>query len=113
MLWNEIRYHIHYRLPAIIDFILFGLSMSFIAAVLLGLVAVYIEYGVAVFGVAIISLCLVGLLSGRRTQVYCDNDSAPFVLGGDSKQSLPPPGKQALPGPGPEQIGRALPRPKK
>jgi hypothetical protein len=73
MLWNEIRYHIHYRLPAIIDFILFVLSMSFIAAVLLGLVAVYVEYGLAVFGVAVAILCIIGFWSERRSQVYFDH----------------------------------------
>jgi hypothetical protein len=108
MLWNAIRNHIHYRLPGIIDFVLFVAAMTMIAAVLLGLVAVYVTYGIAVFGVAVAILCIIGFLSERRSPVYSGHgDDAP----------LPPPGNQALPPPAAPQIGRsrrlALPEPKK
>jgi hypothetical protein len=103
MFWNEIRDHIRERLPAIVDFILFGMALTMIASVLLGLAWLYVEYGGALFGVAVVLVCLLGLLSGRRAPVYSDNGE-PFILGGDSQ---PPPGKQALPSSSTPQIGRS------
>jgi hypothetical protein len=49
MFWNEIRNHIRERLPAIVDFILFGMALTMIALVLLGLLWLYVEYGMALF----------------------------------------------------------------
>jgi hypothetical protein len=100
MLWNAIRNHIHYRLPGIIDFVLFVAAMTMIAAVLLGLVAIYVEYGLAVFGVAVAIFCVISFLAERRSPVYYERGSDKLML---------PPGKQALPQPGPPQIGRAPP----
>jgi hypothetical protein len=109
MFWNEIRDHIRERLPAIIDFILFGAALTMIAAVLLGLAWLYVEYGTALFWLGVVSVCLAGLLSGRRAPVYFDDGGGPSVLGGDNQPRLPPPGTP--------QIGRsqrpALPGPKK
>jgi hypothetical protein len=116
MLWNAIRNHIHYRLPGIMDFVLFVAAMTMVAAVLLGLVAVYVEYGMFVFwaGVGIIIIC--AILNERRRPIYTATGGWPELFG-DSQPSLPPPGKPALPAPGPRQLGqaqrRALPGPKK
>jgi hypothetical protein len=116
MLWNVIRNHIHYRLPGIIDFVLFVAAMTMVATVLFGLVWLYVEYGMFLFcvGAGVIIIC--AILNERRRPVYFGDGGDPFVLGGD-KPSLPPPAKQALPPPGPRQIGqaqrRALPGPKK
>ena len=104
MFWNEIRNHIRERLPAIVDFILFGMATTMIAVVLLGLSWLYVEYGMVIFWVGVVSVCLLGLLSGRRAPVYLAEDD--FRLW-DDKPSLPPPGKQALPPPGTQQIGRS------
>jgi hypothetical protein len=104
MFWNEIRHHIRERLPAIVDFVLFAMALTVIAVVLLGLSWLYVEYGGALFGVAVALFCLLGLLSGLRAPVYSDHGKV-FRLGGDPK--LPPPGKQALPPPGKSQIGRS------
>jgi hypothetical protein len=41
MFWNEIPDHIRERLPAIVDFILFGMALTIIAVVLLGLTWLY------------------------------------------------------------------------
>jgi hypothetical protein len=69
---------------------------------------VYVTYGIAVFGVAVAVLCIIGLCSERRSPVYFDHGGDKLML---------PPGKQALPPPGAPQIGRsrrpALPGPKK
>ena len=102
MFWNQIRDHIRERLPAIVDFVLFAMALTVIALVLLGLSWLYVEYGGALFGVAVALVCLLSLLSGLRAPVYSD-DGKVFRLGGDLQ--LPPPGKQALPPPGKSQIG--------
>jgi hypothetical protein len=104
MFWNEIRNHIRERLPAIVDFILFGMALTMIAVVLLGLSWLYVEYGMALFWLGVVSVCGIGLLSGRRAPVYLAEDDSRLW---DDKPSLPPPGKQALPLPGTPQIGRA------
>jgi hypothetical protein len=104
MFWNEIRNHIRERLPAIVDFILFGMALTMIAVVLLGLSWLYVEYGMVIFLVGVVSVCFLGLLSGRRAPVYLAEDD--FRLW-DDKPMLPSPGKQALPPPGPPQIGRS------
>jgi hypothetical protein len=104
MFWNEIRNHIRERLPAIVDFILFGMALTMIAVVLLGLSSLYVEYGMALFWLGVVSVCGIGLLSGRRAPVYLAEDDSRLW---DDKPSLPPPGKQALPLPGTPQIGRA------
>jgi hypothetical protein len=115
MIWNEIRDHLRERLPAIIDLVLYIVFMAMVMAVLLGVVWLYVEYGMFLFlvGVGIIIIC--GILNERRGTVYTGSEGWPGVFG-DGQPSLPPPGKNALPGPGPAQIGRsqrpALPGPK-
>jgi hypothetical protein len=104
MFWNEIRGHIRERLPAIVDFILFGMALTIIAVVLLGLAWLYVEYGMVIFWVGVVSVCAIGLLSGRRAPVYMAEHD--FRLW-DDKPSLPPPGKRVLPSPGTPQIGRS------
>jgi hypothetical protein len=104
MIWNEIRNHLRERLPAIVDFILYIAAMTMIAAVLLGLSWLYVEYGMALFLVGAGLICLVGLLGERRRPVYFEGE--PLRLGGNTPV-LPPPGEQALPARGPRQIGRA------
>jgi hypothetical protein len=42
-----------------------------------------VEYGMALFWVAVALVCLLGFLSGRGTPVYF-GDSGPLVLGGDN-----------------------------
>jgi hypothetical protein len=116
MFWNEIRDHIRERLPAVVDFILFGMALTMIAVVLLGLSWLYVEYGGALFGVAIALVCILGLWRERRAPIYFD-EGGPLVLGGD-KPALPPPGKKALSAPAVPQVARssqrpALPGPKK
>jgi hypothetical protein len=113
MFWNAIRNHIHYRLPGIIDFLLFAAAMTFVAAVLLGLVALYVEYGMFLFWVGVGAVCLAAILSERRRPVYTGG-GGPWEAFGSSG---PAPGKNALPPPGARQIGqvrrRELPGPKK
>jgi hypothetical protein len=102
MFWNEIRDHIRERLPAIVDFILFGMALTIIAVVLLGLTWLYVEYGMAAL-----------LARGRVTlrhrplvwapRAYLAEDDSRLW---DDKPSLPPPGKR-VPPPGTPQIGRA------
>ena len=93
MFWNEIRNHIRERLPAIVDFILFGMAL---------------------FWLGVVSVCGIGLLSGRRAPVYLAEDDSRLW---DDKATLLPPGRQALPPAAAPQIGRsrrpALPDPKK
>jgi hypothetical protein len=116
MIWNEIRNHLRERLPAIIDFLLYTAAMAMVAAVLLGLTWLYVEYGMFVFwaGVGIIIIC--AILNERRRPIYTASGGWPELFG-DSQPSLPPPGKRALPAPAAPQIGRsrrpALPGPKK
>jgi hypothetical protein len=116
MFWNEIRNHLRERLPAIIDFILFVAAMAMIATVLLGLVWLYVDYGMFLFcvGAGVIIIC--AILNERRRPVYMGSEGWPDVFG-DGQPSLPPPGKPALPPPATPQIGRsrrpALPGPKK
>jgi hypothetical protein len=74
-----------------------------IAAILLGLVAVYNEYGLPAMYGAVALLYLLYLGMQRGSSGYLDDGS--MWLGGD--KALPPPGKQRLPRPGPPQIGRA------
>jgi hypothetical protein len=91
MFWNEIRNHIRERLPAIVDFILFGMALTMIAVVLLGLSWLYVEYGMALFWLGVMLVCAIGLLSGRRAPVYPAEDDSRLW---DHKPSLPPPGKR-------------------
>jgi hypothetical protein len=104
-LWNEIRDHIRERLPAIVDFLLFAMVITTTAAVLLGLTWLYVNYGLALFVVAVVLLLLASNFAGRRAPGYFDGGS-PLALGGD-KPALPPPGQQALPPSGTPQIGRS------
>jgi hypothetical protein len=104
MFWNEIRNHIRERLPAIVDFILFGMALTMIAVVLLGLSWLYVEYGMALFWLGVVSVCGIGLLSGRRAPVYLAEDDSRLW---DDKATLLPPGRQALPPPAAPQIGRS------
>jgi hypothetical protein len=116
MLWNVIRNHLRERLPTIIDFILFVAAMAMIATVLLGLVWLYVEYGMFLFlmGAGVIIIC--AILNERRRPVYTGNGGWPEPFG-DNQPSLPPPGKRALPPPAAPPIGRsrrpALPGAKK
>jgi hypothetical protein len=101
-MWNEIRNHLRERLPAIINFLLYIAAMAMVAAVLLGLVALYVEYGMAVFWMGVVVICLAAILNERRRPMYTGSEGLPELFGG-SHPSLPPPGKQArrpaLPGP--------------
>jgi hypothetical protein len=108
MLWNAIRNHIHARLPAIIDFLLFAAAMTMVAAVLLGLVALYVEYGMFLFWVGVGFIIICAILSERRRQLYTSSGSPPERFG-DSRPSLPPPGKRALPAPSTPRISRSNP----
>jgi hypothetical protein len=116
MFWNTIRNHIHYRLPSIIDFVLFVAALTIITALLLGLVALYVEYGMFVFWLGVGAICLAAILSERRRHLYTSSGGPPERFG-DSRPSLPPPGKRALPPPAAPQISQArrpaLPGPKK
>jgi hypothetical protein len=98
MFWNEIRDHIRERLPAIVDFVLFGMAMTMIAVVLLGLSWLYVEYGMALFWLGVAFVCGIGLLSVRRTPVYFGE--------ADDWQ---PTGKPSLPPLGTKQIGTSKP----
>jgi hypothetical protein len=106
MIWNEIRNHLRERLPTIIDFILFVAAMAMIATVLLGLVWLYVEYGMFLFWVGVVAVCLAAILNERRRPIYTASGGWPELFG-DSQPSLPPPGNQALPPPAAPQIGRS------
>jgi hypothetical protein len=58
-----------------------------------------VNYGMALFLVAVVLLLLASHFAGRRAPV-------PLALGSE-KLTLPPPGKQALPPSGTPQIGRS------
>jgi hypothetical protein len=103
MIWNEIRTQFLERLPKIIDFVLFGMVMTALAAVLLGLAWLYVQYGMALFVVGVALVFLPGLLSERRRPIHFEG--GPIVLSGDP--ALPPPGKRSLPAPGLGQLGRS------
>jgi hypothetical protein len=93
MLWNEIRDHIRERLPAIIDFALFAMVITTITAVLLGLTWLYVNYGPALFLVAIVLIWIASGFAGPRAPTYLDDP-------GSSRST-------ALPPPGAPQIGRS------
>jgi hypothetical protein len=96
-----------------LDLILLAAAWATIAAILLGLVAIYNAFGMGALygGVFLLYLLYLGMRS--RGESYLD---AGDVFGGGGPR-LPPPGKQRLQAPGPPQIGRsrrpALPGPKK
>jgi hypothetical protein len=107
MFWNEIRNHLRERLPAIIDFVLYIAAMTMVATVLLGLVWLYVEYGMVLFlmGTGVVIIC--AILNERRRPIYFgDGSEFSLDLGGNTPK-LPPPGQQALPPPGTRQIGQA------
>jgi hypothetical protein len=105
MLWNEIRDHIRERLPAILDFILFAMFITTAATILLGLTWLYVNYGLALFVVAVVLLLLASNFAGRRAPVYFDGSSSLAL--GDDRTALPPPGRQAPPPPSARQIARS------
>jgi hypothetical protein len=74
-----------------------------IAAILLGLVAVYNEYGLPAMYGAVALLYLLYLGMQRRSSSYLDARDA-F---GNGPPRLPPPGKQRLPARGPRPITRS------
>jgi hypothetical protein len=87
-------------------------SATFIGGILLALLALYQQLGLATLWLAVGLLFVLHLALQRRGAGYYDPGGA---FGGGPM--LPPPGKQALTAPGPPQIGRsrrpALPGPKK
>jgi hypothetical protein len=105
MFWNGIPNHIRERLPAIVDFILFCMALTMIAAVLLGLTWLYVEYGMALLWLAVGLLFVLHLALQRRGAGHYDP-------GGSFSGSGP-----VLPAPRSRQIGKsqrpALPGPKK
>jgi hypothetical protein len=74
-----------------------------IAATLLGLVAVYQQFGVAALWIAVGLLYLLYLAMQRRSSSYLGECS--IWLSGD--KALPPPGKQRLPARAPTPITRS------
>jgi hypothetical protein len=86
--------------------VFWALFATFTAAVLLWPVAVYETFGLPAMYAAIFLLFLLYLWTERRKPVYFD-DGDLFMLGGDSRPVLPPPGERALPPPGPRQITRS------
>jgi hypothetical protein len=115
-IWNDIRDHLRKRLPAIIDFLLYIVFMATVAAVLLGLTWLYVEYGMLLFCMGTGAVIFCAILNERRRPLYMGSGGWPEPFG-DNQPSLPPPGKNALPPPAAPQIGRsrrpALPGPKK
>jgi hypothetical protein len=64
---------------------------------LLGLVAIYVYFGMLAFWIAVLIVVLLCLRMEGRRPIYF-GDGEPLRLGGGTP-TLPPPGKQALPSP--------------
>jgi hypothetical protein len=99
-----------------IGYLLYFLFLALTTAGLLGVVAVYYEFGLAAMYAVVFLAFLLAVKLERRRPMYTGADSLPELFGG-SQPSLPPPGGNAPPTTGAPQIGRAqyraLPGPKK
>jgi hypothetical protein len=98
-------------IAGMIDLIILISAGFTIGAALLGLLALYTQFGLVALWLAVGLLYVIYAGLQRRGAAYFDPGG---VFGGSM---LPAPGKQALPVPGPRQIGKsqrpALPGPKK
>jgi hypothetical protein len=81
-------------------------SATFIGGILLGLVAVYEQFGMAAMWLAVLLLYLLYLWTEHRKPIYFGGGDDMLWLDG-RKPTLPPPGKPQLPPSGAPQIGRA------